>query len=74
MTHVQLRAKDVYSRMIDIAFWAKVPGATARDRLEYLRELFHNYGLEIVDRRTTPPLVPDFTGRRNRQPRSVAYT
>jgi len=71
MTHDQLRAKDIYSRMIDMAFWAKVPGATAHDRLEYIRELFHDHGLEIVDRRTTPPLVPEFTGRGDRQPRSA---
>jgi hypothetical protein len=64
MTHPQDKPKDIYSRMVEMAFWAELPGATAHDRLEYLKDLLREYGLKIVDRESTvPPMVPDFDNR-----------
>jgi hypothetical protein len=45
------KPKDVYSRMVEMAFKAEVPGATAHDRLKYLQDLLREHGLQIVDQK-----------------------
>ena len=48
--------KDLYTRMIEMAFCAQVPGATAHARLDYLQDLLRRYGLKIVDIGEAPDL------------------
>ena len=52
------KPKDLYSRMVEMAFHAAVPGATAHDRLRYLKQLMKAHGLQITDALETPPSGP----------------
>ncbi|MGJ4927670.1 hypothetical protein ACQR1I_20675 [Bradyrhizobium sp. HKCCYLS2038] len=47
--------------MVEMAFKADVPGATAFDRLKYLRDLLHEFGLDIVERNFAPDHQPELS-------------